>query len=440
MEVTRFDQVAREIGADTPRRGLLGWLIAFLLSGRFLWFNQETAEAGRRRKRRKKRHKHGRPRPHGKRKHRNRLRRKHNKHDAACRPGEPCGAPGQICQSDGSCACTATSCPECQACHAVSGLCVPNPGAAGDPCGEPIQVCQSDGTCGCPGTGCGGVCGCASGFVCDEGTCRQQCDVTFNGDSVASGAALHGALDLGNMVRVCPGRYQHNFELSTDVTVIGAGDGEDAASSTILDAGGSGRTLFVSQGVKASLRGVRISGGDADLGGGFRSDGGLTLTSCTITGNSANLGGGLYAPFNATGALALIDCQVLENDANRGAGLDNNSIVTVTISGCTIAKNQSAEDGGGIFNNGGTIAITGSEITTNEAKGNGGGAFNNTPVMVNPGEVTFDAASRVQNNKAGTNGGGIFNEGEITLNGATVTGNTPNNCAGDPVDACSEAP
>ncbi|MDQ2653212.1 MAG: right-handed parallel beta-helix repeat-containing protein, partial [Chloroflexota bacterium] len=325
--MSRLDQVARELGAGMPRRGLLGWLIAFVLGGLLSpWRKQETVEGRGRRKRRKKRHKHGQPRPHGK-----RQRRKRRKKGATCQQGQPCGEPGQICQSDGTCA--------------------------------------------CPGIGCGGVCGCEAGFICDEGAC-QPCDVIFDGDSVTSGATLQARMEPpGGTIRVCPGRYQHNFLLNrpTNVVVIGAGDGEDEASSTILDAGGSGRTLTINQYATASLRGVRITGGDDTLGGGIRNDGGLTLTACTVSGNDANLGGALYYSNAATGSLALIDCRLTDNDANRGAGIDNNSILAVTLSGCTISKNRSVQDGAGIYNNGGALDITDCEINENEAQGNGGG-------------------------------------------------------------------
>jgi hypothetical protein len=311
----------------------------------------------------------------------------------------------------------------------------------GNPCGEPIQVCRPDGVCACPATGCGGVCGCEAGFICDEGVC-QSCDVIFDGDSVTSGAALQDRLDLGGTIRVCPGRYQHNFALNmtTDVVVIGAGDDEDEASSTILDAKGTGRTLTVNQNATASLRGVRITGGDDNLGGGVRNDGGLTLNACTISGNDANLGGALYYSFDATGSLALIDCRLTDNDANRGAGIDNNGVFAVTLSGCTISKNRSAQDGAGIYNNGGVLDITNCEINENEAQANGGGVYNNSPVSGNLGKITFHAASRVENNKAGADGGGIFNNGEVALNGTTVTKNQPNNCAGDLVGGCVEDP
>jgi hypothetical protein len=479
MEARRFDQIARELGAGLPRRGLLGWLLA-LLSGPLLpWRAEEAAEAAGRRKRRKRRHKHGQPGSPDKRKRRNqrtrqkrrtrRTRRKRHlrrKKGAICQPGKPCGAPGQVCRNDGSCACVATSCPQCQICNAVSGLCEPDADAAGDPCGEPIQVCQPDGTCACPdsASGCGGVCGCEGDFICDEGAC-QPCDVTFDGNSISSGAALQTRLQPpGGTIRVCPGRYQHRFVLdtidnvNTSYTVIGAGDGGDEETSTILDAGGSGRTLTVNpdvtnnRNVTASLRGVRITGGNERLGGGIFNNGRLTLTACTIGDNDADLGGGIYNSFDSRGQLELIDCRVTENRASdNGGGIHNNSIFSLPLSGCTIAENRSDQNGGGIFNNGSVLDITGSEIGDNRAGGDGGGIHNNNPVTTDPGRVTFDAASSVRNNTAGADGGGtgggIFNasngtvpNGTVTLNGAAVTDNEPNNCAGAPVTGCVEDP
>lgn len=441
MDAHRFDQLVRALSGAAPRRGLLRWLLAFLLSGLFAWSHRDDGDAKGRRKRRKKRHKHGKGR-----------RRKHHKkqckaHSRAKTCAGKCGAVKNNCKKTvncGSCGCDEGGCPACQRCDDATRTCQPDPATVGDPCGEPIQVCQSDGTCTCPDTGCGGVCGCEAGFVCDSGAC-QPCDVVFDGDSVSSGAALQARLTIGGAFRVCPGRYQHNFVLSANVDLLGAGDGEDADTSTILDAAGSGRPLTVNETVTASLQGVRITGGNERLGGGILSDGRLTLTACTVSGNVASTGGGIYLSFLGTGPLALIDSRVTGNRAsNNGGGIHINSVFTTTLSGSTVAENQSAQDGGGIFNNGSVLEITSTEISDNEAAGDGGGVTNARPVVTVDPEMTFDAACRITNNRAGVDGtgtgGGIFNDGIVTLNGAAVTDNEPNNCAGDHVAGCSEAP
>ena len=100
------------------------------------------------------------------------------------------------------------------------------------------------------------------------------------------------------------------------------------------------------QGVTASISGLTITGGSAigfgrrpvqrrlghphrlhdqrqlgrSNGGGLdnRLDG--TFTDCTISGNSAGDGGGLY---NTTGTFKLTDCTISGNTAEGGGGLDN---------------------------------------------------------------------------------------------------------------------
>lgn len=480
MDAKHFDRLARALGASQPRRGLLGWLL-FLLSGLLASLPSTAVDGKGRRKRRKKPHHHQKRKRQAER--RRKQRRKCRAKPRAVTCAGRCGIVRDKCKKRvdcGSCACD-PPCPVCQTCDALAVACAPDPAQQGQPCGAAGQVCQPNGTCACvPATCaaqacgptpdvCGGthecgpcpecqrceaglcqpdpvpvgepcdVCRCEAGAICDSGIC-QPCDVLFDGDSVTSGETLQEHLTTGGAIRVCPGRYQHNFVLSANVTLLGAGDGEDEATSTILDAGGSGSTLVGNVGVTASMQGVRITGGNERLGGGIFSDGRLTLTACTVSDNDAELGGGIYTSFAGIGQLALIDCRVTENRASRhGGGIHNNNISTTRLSGCTFSENRSTEDGGGIYNNGGSFEITGSVISGNEAQGNGGGVNNASPVATNPGEVTFDAASRITNNTAGT-GGGIFNGGIVTLGGAAVTDNEPNNCAGNPVDGCVEDP
>src|SRR6516225_357694 len=81
-----------------------------------------------------------------------------------------------------------------------------------------------------------------------------------------------------------------------------------------VDAGGASRVFQVDGGVTASISGLTISGGNTTgSGGGLYNDGGnVTLTNCTVSGNSAttpasSLGGGL---FSRNGTLTLTNCTV----------------------------------------------------------------------------------------------------------------------------------
>jgi hypothetical protein len=93
-----------------------------------------------------------------------------------------CGTPVTC----GSCVCS-PACPLCQRCNAATGRCEPNPAFLGEVCGAPGQVCQADGTCACDSESCAAgqrcnglacVCdgrSCPTG-CCDGTTCRMEDD------------------------------------------------------------------------------------------------------------------------------------------------------------------------------------------------------------------------------------------------------------------------
>ena len=250
-------------------------------------------------------------------------------------------------------------------------------------------TCSSQ-PCGAP-DGCGGVCSCEPGALFQAGIC-PPCSVRCTGSSVTCGNDLKTALASGGTVRVCPGRYEGNFIVTTEVVVIGAGEGQDPATNTILDANNSGRVLRINDFVPATLSSLRLTGGNADHdAGGILSDGDLTLTACTVTGNRTRV---------------------------SGAGAIKVSGGTTTLNACTISSNVGASGGGGISNFT-TLNVNGTAITGNQAPE--GGGIRNTSLVV------FDAASSVTGNTATTanGGGGIWNGSSVRLNGATVSGNTP---------------
>ena len=208
----------------------------------------------------------------------------------------------------------------------------------------------------------------------------------------------HGpASDLGRggTVYVCPGRYVGTYNPGSG-SIIGAGDGDDPATSTILDANRNGRVMRIESGRTVSLHGLRLTGGFDDSvtasGGGVMNDGGLTMTDCTITGNETPIGtgGGLIT----YGPLTLTRCQVTENTAFYGGGIYAVS-GTITLVRSVVSQNKSTNLGGGIAVYGGTLHVNdGSSVTDNTA----------------------------------ADGGGIYRAGgTVTLNDAQVTDNEPNN-------------
>src|SRR5262249_7405659 len=126
--------------------------------------------------------------------------------------------------------------------------------------------------------------------------------------------AVHGTITLTS------GELQVHHNL----TIIGPGAGMLSVSG-----GGAFRVLEVFAGTTVSVSGLTLTGGNADIGGGLRNAGILTLTDCTITGNQVNVslsgtgtedvsaqGGGIAS----TGTLTLLRCTVSGNSATLSAG------------------------------------------------------------------------------------------------------------------------
>ncbi len=290
-------------------------------------------------------------------------------------------------------------------------------------CAEP--ACGGD-------DGCGGICGCAANALCHEGTCRP-CTVTCTGSGADCGVALSVALNGGGLIYACPGRYVGSFSAGTDVMLIGAGKGSDPSTNTILDANEQGRVLAIASSVTATLKGVRITGGNlpSDAGGGIRNFGRLSIDNCAVADNTADIGGGIFHPALATGPVTVKDSIIADNTAALGGGLDlNNGTHGLTVQNSVISGNTSTAGngaGGGIYNIGTPIIMQGSDITGNSAANIGGGIYNNSA------SLTFDSACNITGNTAVNGGGGIQNAGgTVNLNDATVSGNSSPQCVNVP--------
>jgi hypothetical protein len=248
-------------------------------------------------------------------------------------------------------------------------------------------------------------------------------------NDVACGADLSQKLLTGGTIYVCPGRYGGNFSITKPTTLIGAGSGDDPATSTILDGRLAGRVVDVPAAAGAvTLRSLRITRGAVDTatGGGIQSAADLQIDRCAVVGNRAKHSAGILTS-TSTGRLRLSNSTVSQNTADQtGGGVAIHSAQASFITDSVITDNNTLHLGGaGIDNISTTVTITRSEITLNRADTNGGGIFNQT------GTLILDASTRITGNSArpALNGGGIYNNGgTVQLNGATVSGNTPDNC------------
>ncbi|MCE9563551.1 MAG: IPT/TIG domain-containing protein, partial [Planctomycetes bacterium] len=193
-----------------------------------------------------------------------------------------------------------------------------------------------------------------------------------------------------------------------------------------IDANNASRVLQVNAGVTASVSGLTFTKGSIGSGdgGGVSNLGTLSLTNCTISGNSAAVtsthgGGGLFN----SGTVTLTNCTLNGNTASiggDGGGLLNSG--TAALANCTISGNTAANFGrygGGVFNKvAATLTLTNCTISGNSAPiaGSGGG-------VVNRGTATV-TNTIVAGNTATTN---------ADLSGSLTPGSTNNLIGGSPL-------
>ena len=230
-----------------------------------------------------------------------------------------------------------------------------------------------------------------------------------------------------------------NFALSTILPTSTAGTltiiGPGSSSLNISGNNGSANRDFniftISKGGNLSISGVMVSGAiTTDNGGAFDNAGALTVSNCTISGNSArgsNFGGsGGGGIFNA-GTLTVSNSTLSGNSANGpggGGGINNTVSATLTVSNSNISGNSSPGfgGGGGIYNRGGTVNISNSTISGNSATSTTGGAPGGGGIQ-NNGTLTL-SNSTLSGNSTVFNGGGIHNGGNLTVSNSTISGNT----------------
>jgi fibronectin-binding autotransporter adhesin len=191
-----------------------------------------------------------------------------------------------------------------------------------------------------------------------------------------------------------------------------------------VNGGGLSRVFQIDTLVASSISGLTISGGNAGIygsGGGVLSNGTLTLTNCSISGNS---GGGMANDGTAT----LTSCTISGNTA--GSGVFNNG--TVTMTNCAISGNSASgyftgSSGGGVANYG-TATLTNCTVSSNFASGGsfGGGGGIVTGAAFGSGAMAKTTMTNctVSNNRSGSAGGGLLNFGTTTLTNCSVAGNT----------------
>ncbi|MFN8524581.1 MAG: right-handed parallel beta-helix repeat-containing protein [Chloroflexota bacterium] len=229
--------------------------------------------------------------------------------------------------------------------------------------------------------------------------------------------------------------------------------------------GAYGGAISGSSNGRITLTRVTMTGNQAAYsGGGMNVNGPLTISNTTISGNTALDGSGGGINLGTTLTSTIVDSTISGNFAKlgvngfaNGAGLNTFSTGRVTLTRVTVSNNQADKTGGGVFSSA-PLTVSNSSLTGNKAlNGAGGGvglnsdqstSFTDTVISNNSttlgsfnqaagaglnasstGEITLTRVT-VDGNQAGSNGGGISSQSPLTIVDSTITNNKALNGSG----------
>jgi predicted outer membrane repeat protein len=178
---------------------------------------------------------------------------------------------------------------------------------------------------------------------------------------------------------------------------------------------GQGGGIAVRTSARLTLTETTLDGNEGSSGGGIYIFGGAAaMTGGTLVGNKARTGdgGGIYQESLGAGAtttrLERVSVTANRAESGKGGGIH---VVTdgLTLVGCSVAGNRAVDGAGVYFTGGGTLSIernpilgTITSFDGNTATNNGGGVYLAT------GTLTMTQGGTFTSNSAGNNGGGFY--------------------------------
>jgi uncharacterized repeat protein (TIGR01451 family) len=257
-------------------------------------------------------------------------------------------------------------------------------------------------------------------------------------------ATINGALSkldpmLSTTILVATGTYTDTGTevvlVNKSVTLSGGWDASFVIQSgtSAIDGEETRRGITVDSSVTAIVERFTVQ----NSSGGILNDGTLTLNYSTVRGNS---GGGIFNSSTATlnhcalsdntghgilnggGAMTLNSSTVSGNTADEGGGIMNEGSGTMTLNSSSVSDNA-AREGGGIYNGSGTVILNDSSIGNNSSPKGGGGIFNGGTMTLNSSTVSSNTTYSSGYCYECYRGGGIYNSGSVNLNNSTVVSN-----------------
>lgn len=276
------------------------------------------------------------------------------------------------------------------------------------------------------------------------GSLRQALADSNDGDTINFAPTVSGTISLTS----------GELLVNDSITISGPG-----ANTLTVNGNASSRVFHIATSKTVTISGLTITNGNPtgnfpdDSGGGIYNDAAtLTVNNCTVSGNSATWGGGIYnfGEGNGSSASLTVNNSTVSVDSAGGTGAgggiyndgENEGSATLMVNNSTLSSN-SAPNGGGIYNDGfgGNAALTVSNSTLigNSASTSGGGIYNYAfpAPPSNPGSATGTISnSTLSSNSAITSGGAIYNfagdisHASVTVSNSTLSGNGADNGGG----------
>ncbi|MGD0207556.1 MAG: choice-of-anchor Q domain-containing protein [Verrucomicrobiota bacterium] len=232
--------------------------------------------------------------------------------------------------------------------------------------------------------------------------------------SVANGDTINFAVSLPATITLTTGELL----VTNSVSIIGPGSGNLA-----VDGNAASRVFHITNAVTASISRLTITNGVTfgyvNPGAGIYNDHStLTVSNCTISGNTSGyLGGGICNGGDAGSAtLTVIASTLSGNSAWAGGGIVNygccGGSATLTVSASTLSGNSAGGQGGGICNLGNpfnedaeggsaTLTVSASTLSGNSA-GFGGGGILHEVAAGGSATLTLSASTLSDNSSGGT--------------------------------------
>ncbi len=222
-------------------------------------------------------------------------------------------------------------------------------------------------------------------------------------------------IELGTTVAtITLGGSQLELSNTNDAVTIYDGPGQGPVT---ISGNNTSRVFQVDTGVTASLSGLTISGGSATYGAGLEVEGStpseaggtVTLTDCTITGNTAGTsGGGMQV--EAGGMATVTNSTLVTNSSPYGGAINDNG--ALTLIDCTIAGNSASTQAGGLRVYGTVTAPATTTLTDTIVAGDSGGDID---------DVVSGTSSGTYNLIGTGDSGGLTNHvsGNIVLTAST---------------------